>query len=848
MIFIDFSHILSLFSLISERIETNKERLRYLNHILASGGLESDYPEISSIEEDPDLIIEEKNHLNVSSERKSKIKDLKDITEILLKAQNIIISSHFQQKKANLSELQSLINEIKLHISLENYKEISILITEYKEYEAISHEINLKIMLKNDYLTKEKLEFERYLKNNLEKNSENIINFWLEKQRTSFLDNYSETQAFFLLNKLSLLCIDVSKSSNIILIDSQIRQLKLVNSLLMSTNSLKPEEIEKFIKESLGFIVISKDMIRLFDIYSEYKLWRSKLAVFENIRKNCKITQYILQDKLIKNLDSDPFIYLSNNIILEISPQIVYNNTNYHLFELLSMEYLANLIKEAKGLFFMNLSEILVELDGVLKKSYHFEQTLKYIYEAGVSKLKENSVELEYKTEEIVLQMEECNLFFPIYFSFETQRKKIVIIRNYYGFSSQDYKHLPMPYSAFEEDLLTNYKEKALHDVYKFLEEKQINKESLRLFSEYFYFFEKTPYKALYVYEYKVLKDLNTFYLFLMNIISLSSQYLFKNEIKEEIIGNHSFYELFIENFEMMQEKYSEYSNLDDILDDCTGFIKELFIDARDLIRFDWEKHLELIDKDLVFYENENFEKMRGLMGKYKLFLWLKQIFKFFENDVKDYSKYYHLKLIMQELTDKYGLFETLNKEVLYDQFMCFSVKIEEIIEEISKNITNRLKYRILINEEEIPKIEMDLKRLKEKITDLTLYYHIATNTIKDFENCCQASKKAGVLFSMIVKENKKIDFNALKILIDFAKNFEFCELFPNFINLKNVFEHYESLILRVSNLKDSFFAKKQMLAGFKVPNLKVMQEKIICSEKVSYTSKQKFIIFLKIC
>jgi len=207
---------------------------------------------------------------------------------------------------------------------------------------------------------------------------------------------------------------------------------------------------------------------------------------------------------------------------------------------------------------------------------------------------------------------------------------------------------------------------------------------------------------------------------------------------------------------------------------------------------------------------------------------------------VKDYSKYFHLKLFLQELTNKYGLLKTLKKEVLYEQFDHLSTKIEGIIDEISKNITNRLKYRILIKEEEIGEIEGYLKKLKERMGDLNIYYPIALNTITDFENCCQASKKAGVLFNMIVKENKKIDYNALKILIDFAKNFEFCELFPNFINLKNVFEHYERLISRVSALKDAFFAKKQILAGFRVPNLKVMQEKIICSDKVSYTSKNK--------
>jgi len=598
--------------------------LHHLNTILTCHSLESDYPEINSPKKDPDLIIEEKTQTNFSNERKNKIKELKDITEILIKAQNIVISSHFQQKKVNLSELQTLINDIKVHISLEEYKEITILITEYKEFEAISHEINQKIMIKNDYLNKEKFEFERYLKNNFEKNTENIMKFWLEKQKISFIDNYSETQALFLLNKLNLLCIDASNSSNISLIDSQIKQLKLINSLLMSNNSLKPEEIEEFIINSMGFIVINEELIKIYDIYSEYKLWSSKLKVFENIRKSSKITHYILQDKLRKNHENAPFIYLSNNISLEIGPQIVFNNTSYHLFELLSMENLSNLIKEAKGLFYMNLSEILIELDAILKKSYVFEQNLKYIYEAGVSKLKDNSVELEFKTEEIIEQMDEINLFFPIYFSFETQRKKFAVIRNFLGFSSQDYRLLP--YSAFEEDLLNNYKEKALHDIYKFLQEKVITKENLRLFSEYFDFFKKTPYKALYVYEYKVLKDLNVFYLFLTNIISLSNQYLIKSEIKEEIREeihrenhkenleeireeiceeihlNNGFCELFIEDFESMKEKYNEYEKLEYILKDCECFIKELLEDDKDLIRYDWEKHLELIDTDVFFY------------------------------------------------------------------------------------------------------------------------------------------------------------------------------------------------------------------------------------------------------
>ena len=187
-------------------------------------------------------------------------------------------------------------------------------------------------------------------------------------------------------------------------------------------------------------------------------------------------------------------------------------------------------------------------------------------------------------------------------------------------------------------------------------------------------------------------------------------------------------------------------------------------------------------------------------------------------------------------MIEKYDLLELLKKEVLYDMFQQFSMKIEGILEEISKKITSRSKLKQIIKEEEMPMVELNIKLLKDKIADLGLNYPIASKTINDFENCCLASKKAGLLYNMIVQENKKIDYNALKILIDFAHMFEYCNLFPSFINLKNIYEQYEKLINKVNSLKDAFFAKKQFLITYRVPNIKV-HEKIIYSEKVPYSS-----------
>jgi len=252
-------------------------------------------------------------------------------------------------------------------------------------------------------------------------------------------------------------------------------------------------------------------------------------------------------------------------------------------------------------------------------------------------------------------------------------------------------------------------------------------------------------------------------------------------------------------------------------------------------IQYDWERHLGFFDKETILYEELNFPR---LVGKYKLFLWLKQIHLFFAENIKDYSKYYYLHLSLRELIEKYGLGDKLEKnEVLYEQFQAFSHQINELLEEISRKIQDRLKLKVFIEENEIPMIEQNLKLMKEKINVLGLFYPIASKLISDFENCCLASKKATVLHNMIVKENKKIDYNAMKILIDFAKNFELCELFPSFINLRRIFEYYENLLSKVAVLKDAFTAKKHVLSVFKVPNIKVMQEKFIYTERVTYSS-----------
>ena len=543
------------------------------------------------------MVVQSKKTFMISNERKLKIKQLKDITELLIKAQTVVISFHFQLKKVNPFDLKIILNEVKTNPSLEEMKEISMLMKDYKEFEEITSEINHRIMLKNEFLTKERFECERYVKNYVETNTENILKYWLERRKAFIFENYTELQANFFLNKLSDLCIDTSKSQTVVLLETQLKELNIINTILSRKNALKPENLEIFVQDCLGLIITSKDIMKLLDIYHDYKVWSFKMNIFENLRKTCKISSYILQDKSNKIYENytNIFNFLANNISLQSSPQIKYNNVNYNLFELLSMEYLDNIIKEAKNLEYLNLSDILVELDSILKRSYLFQETLRYIYDAGVSKKTEETIDLEFTLEEILMQMEECNLFFPIYFSFENQRKKFAVMKNFFGFQSFEYKLAGL----FEEDILNNYKEKALHDVYRFLNEKIVTKEILKNFSDYYIFFEKSSYKELFPYEFRVCKDLNTHYMFLINILSLYGQWTSKiidnlAHINNNSSNNEHFQiELMLQSRDTMQEKYNEDENLDNMFKDCEKFIEELIKDLeKDSIKFNWENHL----------------------------------------------------------------------------------------------------------------------------------------------------------------------------------------------------------------------------------------------------------------
>jgi len=817
-------------------------------------------------DEDNEVIIQEKSQITIPKERKSKIQHLKEMTERLITAQTMLISYHIQSKKIDINELNELLMGINKYPALEEMPEMKILMTTYKEYDAICQEINKKILRKNELMIKEKEEYQHYLKLHHDLTPEGLIRFTIDRRKVLLLENFTDIQASCYLSRIDELYIESIKTPCLMFLESQLNQFKFLNGVFMNSDLITPEILEKLFKESFSFIITSKDLPRFFDVYMEYKLWKGKVQIFQNLRKSHKISNYILQDKTrrLGGPGCTLFMYLANNIAIETSPRITQHNASYNLFEVLSMEHLGTLIKEAKQLVYLNMTEILYDLDALLKKSYHFQQTLKYILDSGMSKTTESPLEMEFSLEEIMSEMDECNLFFPIYYSFESQRKRFASLRNLYGIG-QEFKFMPMPYANFEEEFFNKYKEKVLYEVYRFLQEKKVTKENLRQFSEYYLFFDKALYREKYPNEFKVLKDLNQHYLFLVNILNLSNQWSqAKIESIKAIIEENNFNNLNNNNdssnnnnngtsninnngfqvkltfqaLEIMTEKYNEYETLEQIYKECEIFLEELLKDFANegySIQYDWERHLGFFDKETILYEELNFPR---LVGKYKLFLWLKQIHLFFAENIKDYSKYYYLHLSLRELIEKYGLGDKLEKnEVLYEQFQAFSHQINELLEEISRKIQDRLKLKVFIEENEIPMIEQNLKLMKEKINVLGLFYPIASKLISDFENCCLASKKATVLHNMIVKENKKIDYNAMKILIDFAKNFELCELFPSFINLRRIFEYYENLLSKVAVLKDAFTAKKHVLSVFKVPNIKVMQEKFIYTERVTYSS-----------
>lgn len=820
----------------------NEERLQNLNSLLTISKLENfefsqnKKGEIDLNEEqqagEPDILMQDKKSMIFFNKNK-KLLNLKSTTELLIKVQKILISFIDENKKAKLSQFIELECNLKKQPELALMKETELVFQNYKDFNEILSEINLKIMQKQDYLIQELIKFDKIFKNNKECNIENVVESFIDHTKTFFTGNYSEIQLVHILNKLNSIIIDSSQSPGICLLDSQTKQLQIIATFISNFNPIRPELLEKLIKDSLGFIVFSSDIQKLWDLYSKYKLWKNSLDFFKKLRRNCKISNYILQEKPKKIFESNAFIYLSNTISLETAPKITYNSKTLSLLDYLTMENLSLLIKNARQLIPLDLNEEINELDAILKKSFLFQQTLQYIYDLGVSKSSESKIEIEFSLEEILTKMEECNLFFPIYFSFESQKKKFSLLRNFFGFTDQEYRLAYMPYQNLEDEVINQAKEKALHDLYKFLQEKEITKENLKMFSSSLLLFESC--KDNYPDEYKILKDLNSQYHFLISLLNLYEQWSHKIlENKDGFNGN--LIELSNEINESIYEKYDNYSSLDLIFFNCQIFIAELEKDlGTDLIKYDWEKHIDLVDKNINFYgTNHDF---LTVMGKYKLFLWLKQTLKFFQDNSKDYSKFYQIQLSLQELNSKYGLSSLIHKEVLYDEFQNFTTALNQILAEITEIITNKKKLKILIHEDEIPSIEEKLKDLKKRIVKLGLNYPMITNTISDFEYCCLASKKAGHLFNMIVKENKKIDTNALKILIEFSRNYEFCDLFTSIVDLKNVYDYYEALISRVNSLKDSFLLKKQILSSFRVPHLKISPEKVVSFDKVIYSS-----------
>lgn len=250
-------------------------------------------------------------------------------------------------------------------------------------------------------------------------------------------------------------------------------------------------------------------------------------------------------------------------------------------------------------------------------------------------------------------------------------------------------------------------------------------------------------------------------------------------------------------------------------------------------------KSLVSFPLELCFYENET---LLHLIGRYKLFLWLKEILCFFEENEKDYKKFYHLKQELNEqLIKKYNLLPMLEKEVLYNEFIAFSLALENILQEISYNITDRYKRKEIISEWEIPLLEKSVALLKEKIFKIGLNFPIVFQQIIDFESCFSWSRKASTLCKMITKENKKIDYSSIKILIEFSQNYEYSLLFPFYKELKSIYDSYEGILNKVNSLKTSLLQKRSALLVYKLANLKVVHEKILTSDKFAYTSFYKF-------
>ena len=795
-------------------------------------------------DEDNEVIIQEKSHVFIHKDRRQKIQNLREMTEILIAAQNMLISFHFQMKKVDPNELKDLLVQKERFPSLDSMSEMTILSTNYNEFDGILQEINRKISWKNEQIWKENEEYQQSLKVRHDLTPENLIRSTIERRKPLLQENFTDIHAAMLMNKLQMLFVDCFKIPSVKFLDSQLSQLKFINGIFLNVNPSTPDMLEGIFKHSLNFIVTNKDLQKFFDMYMEYRLWKGKVQIFENLRKTHKVTNFIFQEKSRRLISPGCtiFAYLANNIAIESSPRIFINGTAVHLFEILSMEHLGNLIKEAKLLISINMSEIIYELESLLKKCYLLQQTLKYIYDFGLAKTGEMSLEIEFSLDEIMTQMDDCNLFFPIYHSFEAQRKKFASIRSVLGIANE-FRFMPLPYANFEEDFYNKYKEKVLHDVYKFMKEKTLTKENLKIFTEEFLFFEKSGYNEKFPQEFKVLRDLNQHYQFLTSVLSLSRQWVSHKAQKPSLIP---LIELKLQTNDVLGEAFNELETIEQIYKECDVFLEILlkdFANEEDTIILDWEKLPNYFNRETCLYGDE---VLLMLVAKYKLLLWLKQIHRFLSENNKDYSRYHYLYACLRELIEKYGLEERLQIEVLYEQFLEFSKQINCLLDEISRKIQDRLKLKELIEENEIPSIEQNLKSMEEKFQNLGLQYPMAEKMLSDFKHCCLASKKAGVLYNMIVNENKKIDYNAMKILIDFARNFELCELFPSFINLRRIFDYYESLMSKVATLKDAFSAKKQILGIFKVPNLKVMQEKFIYSEKVTYSSKM--IVFILFC